>query len=316
MVIEKSLEHLNQKYNEKFRVVSVNMNSNEGNRGSADLLVSPENDSSLSFRVVYNYSDEKLTWENYKGVIWNREIAREAEALIQPGAGEVKVKAAITAKGSITLNSTDLPFKKNYMEILPVIERPAVSFDIDYFLHEGCRDQVFPYGNIISAAGIFRDKGFGKVMFTVNLFCEDERDKPEKKLRFKLTKELPPPGVNSLKKLTLNSGESPIDTKVSAIYNEARQLHQSGDKNRALQLYMNVISVNDNPYRYDPYAPVESGFVIESAFYAAEIEKERGNKDRAGKLYSLLVERVKYIEVKGDFYEMEKEAVKYLDGAK
>lgn len=313
MVIEKSLEHLNQKYNEKFRVVSVNMNSDEGNRGSADLVVSPESDSSLTFRVVYNYSDEKLTWENYKGVIWNMEIGREAGALIRPVEGEVNVKAAISAKGSITLNSTDLPFKKNYMEILPVLDRPAVSFDIDYFLYEGCRDQMFPYGNIISAAGVFRDKGFDKVMFTVNLFCDEKRDKPGQKLKFKITKEIPLPGVNSLKRLTLKSGDSPVDAKVSAIYNEARQLHQSGDKKRALQLYMNVISVNDNPYRYDPYAPVESGFVIESAFYAAEIEKERGNKDRAKKLYSLAAERIRYMEVKGEFYEMEKEAVKYLE---
>ena len=52
MVIEKSLEHLNQKYNEKFREVSVIMNHDEGNYGSADLVVSPESDSTLSLEKL------------------------------------------------------------------------------------------------------------------------------------------------------------------------------------------------------------------------------------------------------------------------
>ncbi len=313
MVSEKSLEYLSEKYNEKFRVVSVNMNKDEGNYGSADLIVSPESDSSLTFNVVYNYSDEKLTWENYKGALWNRDIGAEAESIIPFTKGDVKVKGRITAKGSITLDSMNLPYNKNYTEIINLLDRPAVSLDVDFIAQDECREQLFPYENLISAAGVFRDKGFGKVMFSVNLFCSEKKEKAYQKLKFKLTKDIPLPGVNSLKKLTVKIGDSPVDAKVSAIYNEARQLHQSGDKKRALQLYMNVISVNDNPYRYDPYAPVESGFVIESAFYAAGIENEKGNKERAKKFYSLVVERVRYIEVKGEFYNMEKEAVKYLE---
>lgn len=316
MVSEKSVEYLSQKYNEKFRVLSVDMNHDEGNWGSADLIVSPENDSSLTFSVVYDYSDEKLTWENYKGAIWNRGIGKDAEALIKKGHAEVKVKTGITAKGSIALNSMDLPYKKSYNEIIPLLEKPAVSFDIDLFSQEECSDLLWPYETLISAAETFRGKGFRKVMMSVNFFCGVKKDKADQTLRFKLTKDQPVPGVNTISKLTLKKGESPIDAKASSIYAEARRLHESCSAEKALQLYMQIVRSYDNPYRYDPYAPIESGFVIESAFYAAGIENAKGNKVRAEKLYTLVVNRISYFEVKAEFIEMEKEALKYLENTK
>lgn len=312
MVSEKSVEYLNKKYNEKFKVVSVDMNHDEGNWGSADLIVSPENDSSLTFRVVYNYTDEELTWEDYKGAVWNREIAREAESLIQTGKGEVKVKARMTAKGSIALDSMNLPDIKNYREIVPMLEKSAVSFSIDLISGDECSGHLWPYENLISAAENFRGKGFRKVMISANLFCGAKKDKAEQTLRFKLRKDQPVPGVNSIKKLTLKKGESPVDAKAASIYAEARRLHESGNADGALQRYMQIVSMHDNPYRYDPYAPVESGYVIESAFYAAGIENAKGNKSRAKMLYKMVAERISYFEVKAEFIEMEKEAMLYL----
>lgn len=313
MVSEKSIEYLNKKYNEKFRVISVDMNHNEGNWGSADLIVSPESDSTLRFSVVYDYSGEKLTWENYKGAIWNREIGKEAEALINPGKSEIKVIGRITAKGSIALNSMDLPYKRNYNEIIPLLDKPAVSFDIDIFSQEECAERLWPFGNLISAAENFRGKGFRKVMLSVNLFCGDKKDKPSQTLRFKLTKHQPEPEVNAISKLMLKKGESPVDAKASSIYAEARRLHESGSADKALQLYMQIVNNYDNPYRYDPYAPIESGFVIESAFYAAGIENEKGNKVRAVKLYKLVADRISYFEVKAEYIELEKAALEYLE---
>jgi hypothetical protein len=313
MVSERTVEYLNKKYNEKFKVVSVEMNHDEGNWGSADLTLSLETDSSLTFSAVYDYSGEKLTWENYKGAIWNREIEKEAEALIRHGKGEVRVKAGITAKGSIALNSMGLPFKKSYNEIIPILEKPAVSFDIELFPQEECSDRLWPYENLISAAETFRGKGFRKVMMSVNLFCGVKKDKADQTLRFKLTKEQPAPGVNSISKLMLKKGESPVDTKVSSIYAEARKHHESGNADGALRLYMQIVRSYDNPYRYDPYAPIESGYVIESAFYAAGIENAKGNKERAEKLYKFVADRISYFEVKAEFIEMEKEAIEYLE---
>jgi len=43
VVNEKLINYLNKKYNEKFKVVSVNMNHDEGNWCSADPVISPEN---------------------------------------------------------------------------------------------------------------------------------------------------------------------------------------------------------------------------------------------------------------------------------
>ncbi len=313
MVVEKSLESLHKKYNENFKVVSVNMNRDEGNWGSADLVVTPENDTSLAFSVIYDYSTDILTWENYKGALWNREIGREAESIICPEKCNIKVKAQITSKGSITLNSMDLPYKKNYIEAVPLIDRPAVSFKIDILSHKNCSDSIRPLDSLISAAENFRNRGFGKVMFSVNLFCGDKQDKAYEVLNFKLTRELPLPDQNSIKKLIIKNGGSVVDAKISEIYKDARKQHESGDEKGALPLYMTVVKLNDNPYRYDAYAPAESGYVIESAFYAAEIERKKGNRAGSRKLYSLVADRVRYIEVKGDFYEMEKEALKYLD---
>lgn len=313
MVSERSVEYLNKKYNEKFKVVSVDMNHDEGNWGSADLIVSPESDSTLRFSAVYDYSGEKLTWENYKGAIWNREIGKEAEAMINPGKSKIKVIGRITAKGSITLNSMDLPFTRNYNEIIPLLDKPAVSFDIDIFSQEECTERLRLYENLISAAENFRGKGFRKVMLSVNIFCGDKKDKADQTLRFKLTNGQPVPGVNAISKLMLKKGESPVDAKASSIYGEARKFHESGNADKALQLYMQIVRSYDNPYRYDPYAPIESGFFIESAFYAAGIENEKGNIARAEKLYKLVADRISYFEVKAEFIEMEKEAEKYLE---
>jgi tetratricopeptide (TPR) repeat protein len=224
----------------------------------------------------------------------------------------VKVNAGITSKGSITLDSMNLPDKKHYMEVLPVMERPAVLFKIDFFPKEKHSDNLWPYENLISTAEHYRGKGFEKVMFSINLHCGENIDKVCQALRFKLTKELPAPGVNSISKLVIKSGDSPVGAEVSAIYSRARKLHESGNYKEALPLYLKVVQKNDNPYRYDAYAPVESGFVIESAFYAAEIENETGNRDHAKRLYSLAAERIKYFEVKAEYIEIERKAQQYL----
>lgn len=85
---------------------------------------------------------------------------------------------------------------------------------------------------------------------------------------------------------------------------------------KALALNMKILHMTDYPYRYDPYAPVESGFFIESAFFDTGLENEKDHKAASAKLYKLVAERINYIEVKGDFYEMEKEAAKFLENIK
>lgn len=313
MVSEKSVEYLNKKYNGRFRVVSVNMNHDEGNWGTADIIASPESDSTLTFSVVYDYSDEKLVREYYKDAIWNRGAGGDAEKLIQNGKFEVKIKARITDKGSITLNSMDLPYKTDYNEIIPLLEKPAVSFNVDLFSQDECSDRIWPFENLISATETFRGKGFRKVMMSVNLFCGGKRDRAYQTLSFKLTKEQPAPGINTIKKLVHKKDEPPFSKEVSSIYAEARKLQESGNAEGALNLYMRIVRNYDNPYRYDPYAPSESGCVIESAFYAAGIERAMGNIQLSKKLYALVAGRIDYFEVKAEFIEMEKEAKKFLD---
>lgn len=311
MVSEKSIEYLNKKYNEKFRVISVNMNHDEGNWGSADLVVSPENDSSLTFSVVYDYSSDRLTWENYKGSLWNREIGKEAESIINPPEWDVNVKARITSKGSLALDSMSLPDIRDYNEVVTAMEKPAVSFDIDLFTADDCFDRELPYDYFINAAESFRARGFIKVVFSVNIYCDEKREKASRMLRFKLTKDLPVPAVNSLKKLAVSYDGPQVDVRIREMYSEAEKLRLSGNDVRALNLYMMVVKMNDNPYRYDPYAPAESGLVIESAFYAAEIERKKGNFERARKLYTLVAERLRYIDIKPEYLEMEKTSAIY-----
>jgi hypothetical protein len=313
MVGDKSITLLNQKYNERFTVVSVNMNRDEGNWGSADLVVRPENDQTLTFRVVYNYSSDMMTWEDYKGALWNREIESEISRMLGTQSGDKKIKARITSKRSITLDSMNLPYKKDYNEIIPDIKNPALMIDVDRYSPLVCSDVQWPYTDLITMAERFRKKGFEKVMLSVNLYCGESKEIPYQTLRFKLTKDLPLPGVDSVRSLLKNNGEPASDKKVAAIYDEARKLHQSGEAKAALPLYLSIIRTNDNPYRFDPYAPVESGYVIESAYNAAGIEKESGNSLMAERLYTLVVNRVKYFEAKGDYYTMEQEALAYLN---
>jgi hypothetical protein len=314
MVGKKTVEHLNKKYGERFSVVSVNMNRDEGNWGSANLMLSPVQDRSLTFSAVYDYSADRLIWEDYKGVIWNREIGNEARSILKSVSGTVTVMARIWARGSIALDSMNLPHKKSYRDILPLLEKPAVSFDVNIHSKDPCAGDPWPYNDLISTADFFREKGFAKVMVSAKHFCSENKDKPYQTLRFKLTGEHHNPSLHSIRKLAIKNGESPVDRKLSSLFSDARKLHESGDVTGALSLYLTIIRIHDNPYRYDAYAPVESGFVIESAFHAAGIEKERGNRIQARKLYSLVAERTKYIEVKSDFYAMEKEAMQYLTG--
>ncbi len=81
-----------------------------------------------------------------------------------------------------------------------------------------------------------------------------------------------------------------------------------------MRIYLDIIKKYNNPYRYDPYILLESHYVIESAFAAAEMLHKDGKSGEAEKLYRLIVERMEFHEVKGELNDMYRISMERLSG--
>lgn len=303
-VSEHVLLDLEARYGRKFVIHSVNMNHDEGNWGGANLVVYPADDESLTFHVNYNYSDMKLTWEDYKGALWNREMKYLAASVF--GVQPEDVTAVITSNNSIAFDSMSLPWHEKFADAVKDIKHPRLSIKIKLRSDNFLKSAQF----VASGADKFITAGFEKVTVSADLCaasgaCES--------IKFKVTAKHRSPAGPDLAEL-FKSAEAVSMKKAGLLYQSAADAYARGDYNRALQVYRQVVNEYDNPYRYDPYVVLESNYVVESAFNAAEILRVKGDTDSASFYYRLVVERLEFHEVKAELYDMDKAARRRLSG--
>jgi len=292
------LHELEIKYNRKFSLDSIDMNHDEGNWGSASLLVYPSDDESLKFHVNYNYSDMKLTWEEYKGALWNREMAVYCSSLLRIPPRDIKT--LITSNNSIVFNSMVLPFSTKFTDIISQVNRPRIGIEARIKHADFNKNAAI----LTETAESLLDLGFEKISITAFLTSGDGN---KDILKFKITRRNNKPSADELKML-LQSVSSGTYKEAGRLYKTAAEEAAKGNKKEALKIYMNIIKKYDNPYRYDPYILFESHYVTESAYASAELLSEERN-NAAASLYRLAAERLEYHEVKADLYEIYKKAV-------
>lgn len=288
------LKDLDIKYSRKFNLQSINMNHDEGNWGSANLVVFPADDESLKVHVNYDYSEMILTWEDYKGALWNREMSLYISELLGDSAADIR--ASITSKNSIAFDSMSLPYRIRLADVIKEIDRPRISISLKIKPDDVSRSAK----RLSDAAESLLKYGFEKVSFKAELITADRLNDI---LKFKVTKKIHSPSISVLSKL-LTSKESVSIKEAKTMYDKAVSSQKQSDINNALRIYLDIIEKYDNPYRYDPYILLESHNVIESAFAAAEILRGQGKTAESEKLYRLVVERMEFHEVKGELNDM------------
>lgn len=303
-VSEKVLRDLEIKYNRKFIILSVNMNRDEGNWGGANLVVCPEGDEQLKFHVNYNYSDMKLTWEDYKGALWNREISQKTASLL--GVPAQDVTSVITSNNSIAFDSMNLPWHEKFADAVKDIKHPRLGLKLKMR-----SDNFLKSAQLISAAA---DKllleGFEKVSISADFSTSSGTGDS---IKFKVTSRHRTPSAADLAELLQSYAISSIKN-AGQLYHSAGEAYKEGDHKKALNIYLKIVNDFDNPYRYEPYVLLESHYVVESAFNAAEILRSRGDLDGAAVYYRLVTERLEYHEVKAELNEMYKASVMRISG--
>lgn len=237
------LHDLEAGYNTKFAIHSIDMNHDEGNWGSASLLVYPSDDEALKFRVNYNYSEMRITWEEYKGALWNRGMAVHCSSLL--GIPLRDIKAVITSNNSIAFNSMVLPYSAQFTDIIRQVNKPRIGIT----LKMNSADYSKNRSALTDAAESFLNMGFEKVSMTVSLLsASGEIDV----LKFKITQKHHSPSASDLNML-LKSRSSASFKEAGELFNTAVQYAGRGEMKDALKIYMEIIKRYDTPYRYDPY---------------------------------------------------------------
>jgi len=285
---------------------SIDMNHDEGNWGIANLLVSPADDTTLKFHVNYDYSEMKVTWEEYKGALWNREMQQRAASLLSIPPD--RITARISSNNSLAFNSMSLPYHVKFGDVVKYIKKPRLALELKITSPDFTAVTL----KIADTACSMMDAGFEKI--TVKAELNSGKGNTDT-LKFKITKKNNTPAATDLKKL-FQKTETATFQNAGDIYKEALELLSQGNNEKALQPFMAIVKEYDNPYRFDGYIPLESHYVIESAFRAAEILDKAGRNSDAKKLYRLIADRLEYHEVKAELNEIYRTAMERLAGDK
>ncbi len=214
------LNELEGKYKRKFNLQSINMNHDEGNWGSANLVVYPADDESLKVHVNYNYSDMKLTWEDYKGVLWNREMSLYTAELLGNSAEDIR--ASITSKNSMAFDSMSLPYRSRFSDVIKEVDRPRISITLKMKPDDLSRSMKKP----ADAADSLLRYGFEKVCFKAEFANVNGLSDI---LKFKVTKKLHSPSIADLREL-LSSHQSASLKEAKIMYDKAVSLQEQSNK--------------------------------------------------------------------------------------
>lgn len=298
-VRDRVLADLEVKYNKKFALHSINMNRDEGNWGNASLMVYPVDDETLRFHVNYNYSAMELTWEDYKGELWNRELSVYTASLL--GLPVPGVVVRITSDKSITFNSMKLPYNEKFSGVIKQVNNPVANIQLEMKSENFTESAAAVSHTALSLL----NTGFEKVTVIAEISGPSGKHDT---LKFKITGKYRSPSGTDLRNL-FASQEKTSFKEAEKLYGEASALLREGKKETALRIFLGIVKTYDNPYRFDPYIVLESHYVVQSAFSAAEILDGMGNNTEADNLYKLVTERIEQHEVKAELNDIYRTAV-------
>ncbi len=261
-------DYMKSVYGRNFVVMSVDMNRNEGNWGSADLRMHPENDPSLPFSLIYDYSAERVSWEDYKNALWERGLAREFPV---DGTSFRIEQLDLMAGNSLALDSSKLPFREEWREIVPMLSSPRITLRAaaERDGPQAARALARTAAHLISAFG------FERIVIEVAV-----RETRCSVIRFMLTKEYPQISDGALAHNSFPCTGATIPAEVMLLFRTAEESYARRDTVAALKHYAQVMQWFD-PYRYEPYVVIRSAYQIESAYRCANILEASGRTREA-----------------------------------
>lgn len=315
-VEKSSLQYLEAYYKESFEIVSVDMQKNAGNYGTARLEIQPLNKPDLKFQLNYNYSKEEVSYDGYRKVLWEKDLRERLErkfpALKQSSERYTGIR--IDHRNSLgTLTKPIRPGQKMLEHGIAVMENPSAKISMNY----SDQSQIEKRLSVLSeAAAYVRQYGFKDVQFVAfsapATSDHHDHEQIQAKLGFRLYGKLPAPSQSELRQLIHKKGDPYLAEKTKPLFDKAESLRTAENNAQALAFYKSIIETYDNPYRYNPYIVAQSSNVYESMLAAAEISEELGQAGEAIRYYELFIERVETEDTKLKFHNLEKSARKRL----
>lgn len=301
-VERESLQYLADRYNEPFRVLSLDMQRNEGNWGMAILEVAPSNQPEIKFRLNYRYSRDRVTYEDYLVSSWEYRLLEKLRgeyAILLDSASSVSI--GIGKRKSLALNSMNLQATKD-LEGLKAISEPTVHIKLSGLTL--AKQQVFrEVSRLISH---LRAYGFEKVAIEALLGEEG-------KLLVQSYGAYGSPSEAELADLFHTPGEPFLSEKTEARYREALGWKEQGRTSQAIQGFRSIVQEFDSPFRYNPYVEAQSGYVYESMYELFLIYMEQGKKQQARLYLDMLEDRLSYEEAPLKFLSMLREGKARLE---
>ncbi len=286
-VKQESLSYMQNRYGQTFLVQSIDMQRNEGNWGTARLQMQPEDQPDLLFQLNYNYSNDRVIFENYLIRLWEKQVQiRIHERFSQLRDSSMQLR--ISRRKSLSANGLELPVDRS-LQGMQALGEPTIAIELLNQAGTAAPD----YSVISQLFQFLRSMGFRKISLRLEYGQKGARGK----LLAQWYGSHNTPGVQDLKPLFRGPNEPSLSSITEGDFKRASELLKDGMIQKALPVFEEIVRTNDSPYRYNPYVVAQSGNVYESAYEAGRILMQQGQKDRALFYFNLLEDRLSYEEV-------------------
>ena len=307
-VRKKSKTYLKEKYDKTFKVKKFTQYFHGGNFNYVtELVMHPSDDPQLEFTLNYSEKRKKVFSENYKRKLWEQQIIEEIRPIIEKHYLQPTITGLLFENAHHVMNTNDMPFYKNYAEMLQHAQLPALSLELK--IKDEPEKQNERLNGIVELCEFLSTKEWVKVEFEI-YFCKaayfTEAEKLlasrnldaldaliNQQLLFKYTHKDTLPQVADLSPLLYAYKKDTLYSTNKAVFEQAQQLSNEGKTDEASDLYQQIIN-SVSTYRFDHYPPSQSAYSVESAFALAELAEKKNNTDRANRWYRYVLEKLEY----------------------
>jgi hypothetical protein len=291
------LEYVENKYNKKFEILQRQKSPESGNWKKEDLLLR-DIEKDFNFSAIYDYTKQKVIWEDYKNALWNYRITKEIDK--QSSLKSFQWEVRIHSENKLNFQTMDLNFTENYEEILPSIKNPRLQIKI-YTEWE-----TVPLDNLLKLGNIFQKyiaKGFEKV--TIIVYVKNNK----KFLSWKQTKHHP----TLLKKdfLFLLELTDEKRKKAEEIFLKALMDITENQIGSSILALESLVKQFDSPFKYDPYIFAESFYVYESLYYLSRIYIQTMQREKSLATMKTFLERMDMQEVPLDYATKKQDIIRW-----
>ena len=288
-----SLSYLESRYNEPFRVLSIDMGYNEGNLRTAELSLAPERNPAVNFRLNYNYRTDEVRYEDYLIALWCSQVKEKIQSLAPVSGLSGGLRINLSKKGTLVVNGRDLEVIRDYKSGIAQLGLATIRIS-------GTSANPFTPQQALQVSSLMsrlRTDGFAKVSVSINY--------PNgRSLQAQSYGKHPAPSVSDLQALYARDAGS--ERKSSGILYEKALAQEKSDPAGALRIYESIVAKQDSPFRYGPYIVTQSCFVYESA-YRAGLLLRKDDPLKANRYFDLVLDRLEFEEVLLEYYKIKKE---------